>query len=394
MSKQSTICCIPGIFTTTRCWSPEATPDAFRKGGDRPAAPRSAACKLPNITHCKQQFQSQNFGARIQSFPVLPMASQAVKLYRSAKHTVTAHRQREGGGFIVRRPIGGKLDMVDPFLMLDHMGPAEYGPGEAVGAPDHPHRGFETVTYILQGAFQHKDSSGNFGDLQTGDCQWMTAGSGLIHSEMPSDDIIENGGTVEGFQLWVNLPAAKKWVPPRYQDVRSASIPVVALPSGCGGSVKIVAGEACGKSAVIDTHTPISFLDVRMEPGDSLEQPLPRSFNGFVYVYSGNVEFGAGQRLEEGQVVDLQADAAVVRVAVPHDAPSGGKVLLIAGEPINEPISRYGPFVMNTRAEIEEAFRDYREGRLGTIEGAEERHRKTEAARQAQKKSGAWSKGV
>lgn len=319
-------------------------------------------------------------------------SSEASQHGRAAKRVVTAHRQREGGGFIVRRPVGGKIDSIDPFLMLDHMGPATYGPGEAVGAPDHPHRGFETVTYMLQGAFQHKDSSGNHGDLQTGDVQWMTAGSGLIHSEMPSDEIIEKGGTIEGFQLWVNLPAAKKWVPPRYQDIRSANIPVVPLPSGQGGSVKVIAGESVGATAVIDTNTPIVFLDVRLEPGDSLEQPLPKSFNAFVYVHSGSIEIATGRKLKEGQVAVLDSKGDFIRLAVPAEATSGGKALLLAGEPINEPISRYGPFVMNTQAEIEEAFRDYRDGRLGIIPGAEERQRKTEAARRAQQQSGAWKK--
>src|SRR5262245_60698918 len=184
----------------------------------------------------------------------LPTVREAVKI-------VTAHKQREGGGFIVRRPVPtAGLDLVDPFLLLDEMGPEEYGPGEAKGAPDHPHRGFETVTYMLEGAFEHEDSAGHKGALTKGDVQWMTAGRGVVHSEMPARAIRERGGRVHGFQLWVNLPARDKMMAPRYQEVPASRIPEAATPDG-KARVRVIAGEALGARAVVDTRTPIVYQD-------------------------------------------------------------------------------------------------------------------------------------
>eukprot|EP00741_Cyanophora_paradoxa_P018111 tig00021037_g17487.t1 len=299
---------------------------------------------------------------------------------RAVKKLITSMKMKEGGGFIVRRPVGsGGLSSVDPLLMLDHMGPVEYGPGEAVGAPDHPHRGQETVTYILEGELQHKDSAGHTGVLQSGDVQWMTAGRGVVHSEMPSDRIIREGGRIEGFQLWVNLPRVDKMMPPRYQDIRASSIPTATSPDG-KVTVRVVAGESMGHKAVIDTRTPIMYLDIALAPGAEFTQPVPPDFNAFAYVFRGAALFGpAGQEREakESDAVELGPGDSLRMLG----GDQGARLLLIGGRPINEPVVWHGPFVMNAREEIEQAMQDYRAGRLGAIEGAEERYRQTEAAR-------------
>ena len=306
---------------------------------------------------------------------------------RGIKKLVTAHQQREGGGFIVRRPIGGEISHCDPFLLLDHLGPVDNKPGEAVGALDHPHRGFETVSYIISGSSQHKDSAGNSGTLKDGWVQWMTAGSGVVHSEMPSDEMIKNGGRSEGFQLWVNLPAKDKMIPPRYQDTPADKIPIVTKDNGKVW-VKVIAGESLGTKAVIETRTPILFLDIRLQPGVSFTQPVSADFNGFAYVWKGSGFLGSDRvKSELGQVGVLGDGSEFTLEASPNDVLH---VLLIAGIPIKEPISRYGPFVMNTQEEIQQAFADYRAGRLGAIEGSEDRYAATEAARQKQKETGRW----
>lgn len=283
--------------------------------------------------------------------------------------------------------------MTGQFLMLDHFGPVEYGPGEAVGAPDHPHRGFETVTYMLQGTFEHKDSWGNEGRLGPGWVQWMTAGSGLVHSEMPSKEIIEKGGVVEGFQLWVNLPAKDKMIPPRYQDTPAETIPIVRIPGAASdaSTVKVVAGESCGVSAVIETKIPITYLDITLQPGDRLEQPCPRSRHAFAYVFRSRVTVGSNRKSAmEGQVVEIDHDGDVFTVEAPADNTEAARVLFIAGEPIGEPVAQYGPFVMNTREEIMQAMRDFQAGKMGAIAGEEERMRETRAARATQKRTGRW----
>ena len=310
---------------------------------------------------------------------------------RSIKRIVTAQQQREGGGFLVRRPVGGEISHCDPFLMLDHMGPAEYGPGEAIGAPDHPHRGFETVSYIIEGSMQHKDSAGNSGVLREGWVQWMTAGSGVVHSEMPGDDMMKNGGRMEGFQLWVNLPAKDKMIPPRYQDTPAEKIPIVTADGGKVW-VKVIAGESLGKKAVIETRTPIMYLDIHLHPGTSFVQPVPADYNGFAYVWRGSGYLGAERKAAQiGQVGVLgEGDEFTLEAGEKEEI----RVLLIAGKPLNEPISRYGPFVMNTWEEIQQAFTDYQSGKLGEISGAEERYAATKAAKKKQKETGTWDKNI
>jgi quercetin 2,3-dioxygenase len=283
---------------------------------------------------------------------------------REVTKVVSAHRQREGAGFIVRRPFPTHgLSLVDPFLLLDEMGPADYRPGEAVGAPDHPHRGFETVTYMLEGEFEHEDSAGNRGTIRPGDVQWMTAGAGIVHSEMPSRTIRDQGGRVHGFQIWVNLPARTKMTRPRYQGVPASRIPEARTADG-RARVRVVAGEALGARAVIDTHTPIVFQDWSIDAGADVRVAVPEDQQALAYVFEGSVRIGdEGRVVNEGDLALLgKGDAVRFR-----GAPESGRLLLLAGVPIAEPVARYGPFVMNTEQELREAVRDFQSGRMGEI---------------------------
>ena len=284
---------------------------------------------------------------------------------RETARIVTAHRQREGAGFIVRRPVPTQgLDTVDPFLLLDEMGPVDYAPGEAVGAPDHPHRGFETITYMLEGEFEHEDSAGHRGVLKPGDVQWMTAGAGIVHSEMPSRGIREKGGRVHGFQIWVNLPARLKMTRPRYQEVSSGQIPQARSEDG-RARVRVIAGEALGARAVIDTHTPIVYQDWTIDAGADVTTALAREQHALVYVFQGSVRVGnEGREVRDGQMA-LLGPGDAVRLRGGAQAP--GRLLLLGGVPISEPVARYGPFVMNTQEELVEAVRDYQSGRMGEI---------------------------
>jgi redox-sensitive bicupin YhaK (pirin superfamily) len=282
---------------------------------------------------------------------------------REPKSVVTAHRQREGGGFVVRRPLPtASLPLADPFLLVDEMGPADYGPGEAVGAPDHPHRGFETVTYMLEGEFEHEDSAGHKGSLRAGDVQWMTAGAGIVHSEMPSARIRQEGGRVHGFQIWVNLPAKLKMTQPRYQEVSGKEIPSAQTADGLA-KVRVVAGEALGARAVIDTHTPIVYLDWSLEPGADVSFAVPALETAFVYVFHGALRVGETE-VKDGQLALLgPGDAVRLRSASKEKS----RALFLAGSPLAEPVARYGPFVMNSENELREAVRDYQTGRMGEI---------------------------
>jgi redox-sensitive bicupin YhaK (pirin superfamily) len=259
------------------------------------------------------------------------------------------------------------MSYFDPFLLLDEMGPVDLGPDEAKGASDHPHRGFETVTYMLDGRLVHKDSQGNTGVLGPGDVQWMTAGAGVVHSEMPEESFKRTGGRMHGFQLWVNLPRVDKMIHPRYQDMPTASIPVARSADG-SVSVKVIAGEALGAKAVIDTRTPIMYLHFTLQPGAEFSQAIPRSYNTFAYVVNGSGYFGTDPtKRSAGDMVIFDNDGDVVSFAA--DEKSGPlDILLLAGVPLNEPVARYGPFVMNTRDEIVQAVLDYQQGRMGAID--------------------------
>ena len=293
--------------------------------------------------------------------------SEALKR-RSVAGVVNSIETLEGAGFLVRRPFPKPaFSEFDPFLLLDEMGPMELGPGEAKGAPDHPHRGFETVTYVLSGELEHKDSSGHAGRLRPGDVQWMTAGAGVVHSEMPSADFARNGGRMHAFQLWVNLPKRDKMMKPRYQEIPSAQIPKTTSADGLV-TVNVIAGEALGQKAVIETRTPIIYLHYQIKPGGVVTQQVSSAFNAFAYVIDGEGVFGSErERGTDGQMVLFAQDGDEVRIENSADAKAELDVLLIAGSPLNEPVVRYGPFVMNTRQEILEAIEDYSQGRMGAI---------------------------
>ncbi len=287
---------------------------------------------------------------------------------RTVAGVVNSIETLEGGGFLVRRPFPkASFSEFDPFLLLDEMGPMEVAPGEAKGAPDHPHRGFETVTYLLSGDMEHKDSRGHAGRLRPGDVQWMTAGAGVIHAEMPSPEFARDGGRMHGFQLWVNLPQRDKMINPRYQEVPNSQIPKAISTDGLV-QVTVIAGEAMGEKSVIETRTPIIYLHYRIEPGGVATQHVPSAYNAFAYVVEGNGGFGGeGELAGDGQMVMFAQDGDEVRIENPTDARAALEVLLIAGIPLNEPVARYGPFVMNTQTEIRQAIEDYQQGRMGAI---------------------------
>ncbi len=272
---------------------------------------------------------------------------------RSIRQRVQTHAVSEGAGVTVHRSIGTPaLRNLDPFLMLDHFGsddPDEY----IAGFPDHPHRGFVTFTYMLAGHMEHRDSMGNRGDLVAGGAQWMKAAAGVIHSEMPQ----QTEGRMAGFQLWINLPAAEKMSDPAYQEFGPDAVPEV---TGDGSRVRVLVGEYAGRRGMVeDPHTQVLYLDVALAPGAAFHQTLPAGHNVFVYVFEGDAAI-AGQSLPRHSLAVLGAGDGVEIVA----GGEGARFILVAGRPLNEPVVQYGPFVMNTREEIEQAFQDYHAGRL------------------------------
>lgn len=286
---------------------------------------------------------------------------------RSLSGIINSIETLEGAGFLVHRPFPTyAISDFDPFLLLDEMGPKDLGPGEAKGAPDHPHRGFETVTYMLSGRMQHKDSRGNAGKLTPGDVQWMTAGSGVVHSEMPENEFARTGGMLHGFQLWVNLPQRDKMISPRYQEIPAARIPIGQTDDGLV-TVRVIAGESLGAKAVIETRTPIIYLHFTIQPGGRVVQAVPSAFNVFAYVVNGEGMFGGDRETAtRGQMAMFDRNGDQVLLENSNGVPL--EVLLIGGVPLGEPVVRYGPFVMNTREEINQAFEDYRNGKMGAIE--------------------------
>jgi quercetin 2,3-dioxygenase len=250
------------------------------------------------------------------------------------------------------------------------MGAVEYAPGEAKGAPDHPHRGFETVTYMLDGKLRHLDSYGGGGVISDGATQWMTAGSGVVHSEMPTQDLLDGGGLFHGFQLWVNLPAADKWRDPRYQDLRAGDLGLIASDDA-GAVIRLVAGELAGVHGPGDTRTPITYAHATLAPASRLRTAWRRDLNALVYVVTGHGTIGAeGRPIHEGQIAVLgEGDAIELRADADQDErfADGIDALLLGGLPIREQIAWYGPFVMNTRDELVQAVDDYQAGRMGRI---------------------------
>jgi len=278
---------------------------------------------------------------------------------RTIAGTINSQRTVEGGGFTVRRPFPtATMDHIDPFLLLDEMGPAQYGPGEAVGAPSHPHRGFETVTYLLSGAMVHEDTTGACAVIKPGGVQWMTAGSGVVHSELPTEDMMRLGGKMHGFQLWVNLPAEKKMVDPRYQGYDADEIAQVQLANG--GLLKVVAGEVHGVRGPVETTSPMTYAHAVMEASDVVEWHPQEGHTALVHVFDGEVKVN-GSTTSSGEMVVMQRTAGIVRI---ESTKAQAQVLLLGGQPLGEPVVRYGPFVMNTKQEIVDAVQEYNDGTL------------------------------
>jgi quercetin 2,3-dioxygenase len=302
---------------------------------------------------------------------VLPRIAVATDAALRPVKTVTdAPAGFEGEGFPVRRAFAGvPVADLDPFVHMDQMGEVEYAPGEPKGTPWHPHRGFETVTYILDGTFQHQDSIGGGGLITNGSTQWMTAGSGILHIERPTEQLIASGGLFHGVQLWVNLPAADKWIDPRYQGIEADDVLLLTSPDG-GTLVRVIAGDVAGHAGPGATHTPISLVHATVEPGAELVLPWPRGFNALVYALSGRGRVGPEARpLHPGQLAVFgTGDALVVRADVDQESRHPAlDILILGGRPIGEPVYAHGPFVMNTRAEIIQAFEDFEAGKLGTV---------------------------
>lgn len=300
--------------------------------------------------------------------PRIPRPDPAVSRARPVARVVTAHRQLEGAGFSVRRPFPGELSMseADPFLLLDHVGPQLNGPGEASGAPWHPHRGFETVSYILDGEIAHHDTNGGGGVIGEGDTQWMTAGGGILHDELPTERAYRAGGPSHGVQLWVNLPSALKMTPPRYQAITRGDLRLLTSDDG-GALVRLIAGDVAGFAGPGSTHTPITYAHATLAPGAQLSLPWNAAFSAMAYVLTGRGTAGPdGRPIEDGQLVVFGPGDHVVVTAGDAQA-EALDVLLLGGLPIREPIAHYGPFVMNTRDEILQAIEDFQAGRLGII---------------------------
>jgi quercetin 2,3-dioxygenase len=289
---------------------------------------------------------------------------------RPVASVTTAPSGLEGEGFPVRRAFAGvDLRALDPFVHMDQMGEVDYAPGEPKGTPWHPHRGFETVTYMIDGIFRHQDSNGGGGLITDGDTQWMTAGGGILHIEAPPEEVVVRGGLFHGFQLWVNLPARLKWTPPRYQDIRGRAVALLSSADG-GALLRVIAGEVVGHAGPGITHTPITLLHATLAPGAELRLPWRPDFNALVYVLAGAGSVGRERRpVRVGQLAVFgPGDVVSVNANPRQEARSPNlDVLLLGGLPIREPVAAYGPFVMNTRAELIQAFEDYQAGRLGTI---------------------------
>jgi quercetin 2,3-dioxygenase len=291
------------------------------------------------------------------------MSVQLTQTPRSLARVIPSTATLEGGGFLVHRPIPARgLDQVDPFLLIDELGPMEHAPGTAVGAPDHPHKGFELITYLLAGEMEHLDSHGNHGVLRPGDAQYMLGGMGLVHSEMPTDAFKRAGGRRHGFQIWVNLRASDKALAPAYKDVTAAEIPVVT--QSAGATARVLAGEAFGVRGPVHTVTPWTYVHVTLQPGASIVQVVPRGWTGTIYVFEGTTHSGA-RELTRGDYAVFADDGDTI--ALSNDGTSPVEALLLSAQPIREPMVRYGPFVMNSVDEIERAFADFQAGRFGAI---------------------------
>jgi redox-sensitive bicupin YhaK (pirin superfamily) len=302
--------------------------------------------------------------------PRIPDPDPVAARPRPVRTITSAPSGLEGEGFPVRRAFAGvDLADLDPFVHMDQMGEVEYAPGEPKGTPWHPHRGFETVTYMMDGTFEHSDSNGGGGVITNGDTQWMTAGAGILHIEKPPEALVVAGGLFHGIQLWVNLPRDLKWSPPRYQDLRASEVALVS--SGDGGAlVRVIAGEVAGHAGPGSTYTPMTLVHATLSPGARLALPWRAQDNALVYVLAGQGSVGAERRpIRTGQLAVL-GDGTTITVdagPVQESRSPNLDVLVLGGRPIREPVAWMGPFVMNTRAEVVQAFEDYQAGRLGSI---------------------------
>jgi len=299
--------------------------------------------------------------------PRIATPDPSVSRARPVDKVVDAHAGTEGAGIAIRRAFPGALTMreADPFLLLDHAGPTLNAPGDAKGAPWHPHRGFETVTYVLDGEVAHQDTTGGGGVIAEGATQWMTAGGGIQHEELPTERLYKMGGPFHVVQLWVNLPPTLKMTPPRYQSIEKESLRLLTSQDG-GALIRLIAGNIAGFEGPGVTHTPITYAHVTLAPGAQLTVPWSPDFSAFAYVVSGRGTVGAENRpVDDGELAVFGPGDHIVVTAAEHGEPLD--VLLLGGLPIRAPIEHYGPFVMNTRDEIAQAIEDYQAGRLGVI---------------------------
>jgi quercetin 2,3-dioxygenase len=311
------------------------------------------------------------------TLPRIPVPSPDAGTQRLVRSVTTAPVGLEGDGFPVRRAFAGVSHTdLDPFIHMDQMGEIDWAPGEPQGTPWHPHRGFETVTYIIDGTIEHNDSYGGGGTITNGDTQWMTAGSGILHIEKPPEQLVVSGGIFHGVQLWVNLPRASKFVTPRYQDIRANQARLLSSADG-GALLRVIAGDVAGHIGPGTTHTPITVVHATVNPGARLELPWHADFNSLAYVLAGKGTVGAvAQPIHTGQLAVFGAGNALTLAAQRSQSAREPnlEILLLGGRPIREPVVQSGPFVMNTRDEIVQAYEDYQTGRFGVIPTAHVPH--------------------
>ena len=306
----------------------------------------------------------------LSGLPRIPVPDPALAIERPVRSVTTAPSALEGEGFPVRRAFAGmSMRELDPFVHMDQMGEVDYAPGEPKGTPWHPHRGFETVTYMIDGTFAHQDSNGGGGLITNGATQWMTAGGGILHIETPPEDLVVSGGLFHGIQLWVNLPAKDKMIPPAYQGLEADEVALLSSADG-GCLVRVIAGELGEHRGPGMTHTPMALMHATVSPGALLQLPWDPGFNALAYVLAGSGRVGSeGRPVQRGELVAFgPGDWIAVRADDRQDSRTVHlEVLVLGGRPIGEPVAHYGPFVMNTRDEIMQALEDFEAGRLGTI---------------------------
>jgi hypothetical protein len=304
------------------------------------------------------------------TLPRVAAPDPTVSTARPVVSVTTAPSAFEGEGFPVHRAFAGvDRQYLDPFIHMDQMGEVEYAPGEPKGTPWHPHRGFETVTYMIDGTFQHQDSIGGGGLITNGDTQWMTAGGGILHIEAPPEELVASGGLFHGIQLWVNLPKADKMIAPRYQDIGSSHVVLLTSPDG-GALFRVIAGELGGHAGPGSTHSPMAMVHATLSPGARVEIPWRRDFNALVYVLGGRGTVGdGGHAVDSGRLAVFgDGDSLTITAAADQESRTPNlDVLILGGQPIREPVYAYGPFVMNTKEEVAQAFEDYQAGRLGSV---------------------------